>query len=145
MTDNNLIECIYNSSIKILMPLSILEKFRLLNNLNADLPDSKFYANIPLIKDALGKPIDFTEYEFTLFFQLSNMEYHDFLNNIKNANTNTNADINANTNADNNKDELIRKFLILVNFLDNETYLESLMSYSRLLILDSGMLTCEIH
>ena len=105
---------------RIPVPLATLKLFRLLRNLNEDCAssDDQFYANIPTLNDAKHREIYFTKNELAMFFDLAAREPRD----IEYFKTFPIAP------------ELLKRFLILANFLDYEEYLNYLCEYTAILI-----------
>lgn len=123
--DESLVICKYSDNIQIQVPKWILLRFTLFRNVNEDCSseDNSFYANIPIINDGIGNPIQFNENELSLFFKIAAIE------NI------TNEDFNES----NITSDLLKRFLILANFLDYDYYLNSLCKYAAYLIIVNKM------
>jgi len=122
-TPSNLVACTYGSldaALQVQVPKETLLLFRLFRDINEDCPveDGSFFADIPIIKDAKAVPIYFTKEELDLFFELASKEPL----------TIQHLDDSAITS------ELLKRFLLLVNFLDYEDYLHTLCQYAALLI-----------
>lgn len=115
----NLIMCMYGSS-GVKVPKDVLCRSCLLRDTNEDCQqeDGSFYANIPIINDANGNPIHLNEAELALFFELAALESLTVEHLKKCAIT----------------PDLLKRFLILVNFLDYEVYLLALCNYAAVLI-----------
>jgi hypothetical protein len=128
-TSSELVLCNYGckdglgiSMVQVQVPKEILRLFRIFRDINEDVPteDASFYANIPLIKDVKNVPIHFTKAELEIFFELSAKEQLT----IKHL-----EDIAITS-------ELLKRFLLLANFLDYEIYLNTLCQYAAFLIKD---------
>lgn len=102
------------------VPKEVLQLFRLFRDVNEDCPsdDGSFYADIPIIKDARNVPIEFNKEELEMFFQLA------AINSLE-------IDICKKHDI---SPELLKKFLILINFLDNDVFLHALCHYAAYLI-----------
>ncbi len=107
-------------AVRVQVPKEILLLFCLLRNINEDCPsdDGTFIADIPIITDAKANPIYFTAAELDLFFELF----------AKEPLTIQHLEDKAITV------DLLKRFLLLVNFLDNEIYLNTLSEYAAFLI-----------
>jgi hypothetical protein len=109
------------------VPKQILMSFRLINDANNDCSgaeDNSFCANVPTVYDAKHTKILFNEQELELFFELAANEQltiHDLETRAIDAG-------------------LLKRFLLLVNFLDNEKYLNILCQFAAHLI-KSGAFT----
>lgn len=103
------------------VPKDVLQLFRLFRDVNEDCPaeDGSFYADIPIIKDAKGAKILFNEAELNLFFELTAIAKQLTIQQIE-------------TYAINQ--DLLKRFLLLINFLDYEVYLHTLCNYTAFLI-----------
>lgn len=99
----------------------VLQLFRLFRDVNEDCPaeDGTFYANIPIIKDAKGATILFNEAELNLFFELAAIAEQLTIQQIETYTI---------------TQDLLKRFLLLVNFLDYEVYLYRLCNYAAFLI-----------
>jgi len=122
-TYGNLVACTYGSldaALQVQVPKETLLLFRLFRDINEDCPvdDGSFFADIPIIKDAKNVSIYFTAEELDLFFELSAKEPLTIQHLENSAIT----------------PELLKRFLLLVNFLDYEDYLHTLCQYAALLI-----------
>ena len=122
-TSSEFVICNYGakeSRVQAHVPKEVLLLFRLIRDVNEDCQtdDSSFCADIPSVYDAKHVPIHFTEQELSLFFELAAKEQL------------TNQHLEASAVTPN----LIMRYLILVNFLDNEIYLNTLCQFAAHLI-----------
>jgi len=104
------------------VPRDVLQRFRLFRDVNETCPaeDGSFYADIPIIKDARNIPIQFNEEEeLNLFFELAAIAEQLTIQHIE-------------TYAI--SQDLLKRFLLLVNFLDYDVYLHTLCNYAAFLI-----------
>ena len=106
--------------IKVPVPKWVLCQFRILRDVNADChsDDGTFYATIPIQTDAQGNKVLFTKDELELFFELAacadlTIQYFESKK-ISN--------------------DCLMRYIILTNFLNYETLLDSLCSYTAYLI-----------
>jgi hypothetical protein len=116
-----LVVCKYGTGeavVQVEVPMWVLQLFRLFRDIKEDCPEeASFY--IPRINDANQVPIDFNHEELNLFFDL--------------------AAVSSLTIQDLKKEsaitqELLKRFLLLANFLDYEIYLNTLCQYTAILI-----------
>lgn len=122
---SELVVCKYgvgDSMVQIQVPKEILRIFRIFRDVNEDVhtEDNSFYSTIPLIKDVKNVPIHFTKSELEIFFELSAKEQLTIKHLEDSAITS----------------ELLKRFLLLANFLDYEIYLNTLCQYAAFLIKD---------
>jgi hypothetical protein len=115
-----------DSPVVVQVSRNILKRFRVLCDVNENFPteDGSFYATIKHIHDANNVVIQLTPGELTLFFELAGKDPL------------TIEHLEASTITP----ELLKRFLLLVNFLDYEDYLQTLCRYAALLI-NEGILT----
>jgi len=127
-TSNELVSFTYGNSsddkVQVQVRKWVLCLFSVLININADLPldDGSFNANIPSINDGDMIPIHFSEAELILFFELAAIEP---------------LTIQHLEDSEITK-ELLNRFIILVNFLDYEPYLQTLCEYAGKLLFESN-------
>ena len=105
----------------------VLQLFRLFRDINEDCPaeDGSFYADISIIKDAKGATILFNEAEINLFFKLAATAEQLTIQQIETYEI---------------TQDLLKRFLLLVNFLDYEVYLYRLCNYAAFLIKEGKFL-----
>jgi hypothetical protein len=116
-----LVVCKYGTGeavVQVEVPMWVLQLFRVFRDLNDDCPEeASFY--IPRINDANMVPIDFNQEELNLFFKLASM------------NPLTVQDLKEESAI---TQDLLKRFLLLANFLDYEIYLNTLCQYTAILI-----------
>ena len=122
-TSNTLIPFVYGD-VKIQVSLETCQKFRTIANMFDDL-DSTEIAPIPIQIDAHGQPVHFSMEELQIFINLFELR-HNILKTEDDL-----FDIFRETNISFN---LIKKCMILINFLDNQTFLDSLCKYTAFMI-----------
>jgi len=118
-----LIDCNYgegDTKVQIQVPKWVLCQFRVFRDINEDCPsdDGSFYASIPTLKDAKGVSITFDKAELELFFELAAM------------NPLNTQDLEAKEITN----DMLKRYLILTNFLDYELLLNTLCCYTAFLI-----------
>ena len=116
-----LVVCNYGTGeavVQVEVPMWVLQLFRLFRDIKEDCPEEEsFY--IPRINDANMVPIDFNQEELNLFFKLASM------------NPLTVQDLKEESAI---TQDLLKRFLLLANFLDYEIYLNALCQYTAFLI-----------
>jgi hypothetical protein len=126
-TSNELVSFIYGTDddkVQVQVRKWVLCLFSVFRNINEDLPseDNSFYANIPIINDGKLVPIHFSEAELILFFELAAIEPLT-IQHLEDSEI---------------TQELLNRFLILVNFLDYEPYLQTLCEYAGKLLFEGN-------
>ena len=111
--------------------LGTLKRFNTFKFMIEDLGEAtaENFPKVPLMKDSYGVPIIFTIAELKLYFELFEL----ITENAIFAKMNT-------LEKEMKNFELIKKYLILTNYLDNETFLNTLAKYTAQLIYN-GKLT----
>jgi hypothetical protein len=108
--------------------LTTMKKFEVIKNMIDDL-DSSEIPQIPIINNSYGEPIYFTKEELQHFINLFEIS-----NNIDKTDEDVFEEINQYINQNNISFNPIKKFSILINFLDNHKFLNILCKYIGILI-----------
>jgi len=118
-----LIPFVYGSA-QVQVSLSTLKKFGLISTMMEDLGSNEIPV-IPTQIDAQGQQIHFSTEELQIFINLFELR-HNILK--------TEDDLFQVIRETNISFNLIKKFMILINFLDNQTFLNSLCKYTAFMI-----------
>jgi len=127
-TSNELVSFTYGTGSDDKVQVQVLKwvlcLFSVFRNINEDLPseDNSFYANIPIINDGEMIPIHFSEAELILFFELAAIEPLT-IQHLEDSEI---------------TQELLNRFIFLVNFLDYEPYLQTLCEYAGKLLFEGN-------
>jgi hypothetical protein len=120
---SSLIPFVYGNA-QVQVELNTLKKFRLIETMIEDL-DSTVIPHIPIQIAKNGTPIYFSSEELQIFINLFELR-HNILK--------TEGDLFQAINDLNISFDMIKKFMILINLLDNQTFLNSLCKYTAFMI-----------
>jgi len=110
--------------------LTTINHFEMIKNMIDDLGSSNI-TPIPILNDAVGEPIHFSVEELQTFISLFELCHNILKNEDDLFQTISEMDISFNQ---------IKKFMILINFLDNQKFLDSLCKYTAKLIRDGKVI-----